>query len=86
MGIRYILPPLLHHSTQQRASPQLRRSAAGFTDSERAEVATYALEARFMRAFTYWWVLDLFGKGPFVDENSPLTGFIPEAYDGTPAL
>ena len=56
---------------------------AGFTDSERAEVATYALEARFMRAFTYWWVLDLFGKGPFVDENSPLTGFIPEAYDGT---
>lgn len=68
-------------------SNELLRNCASvpgsFSDSERAEVATYALEARFMRAYTYWWVLDLFGKGPFVDENMPLTGYIPEAYDGS---
>ncbi|MDE6612037.1 MAG: RagB/SusD family nutrient uptake outer membrane protein, partial [Muribaculaceae bacterium] len=68
-------------------SNELLRNCASvpgsFSDSERAEVATYALEARFMRAYTYWWVLDLFGKGPFVDENMPLTGYIPEAYNGS---
>lgn len=35
-----------------------------------------------MRAFSYWMVLDLYRKGPKVDENTPVTGFIPEAYDG----
>ncbi len=35
-----------------------------------------------MRAFSYWMVLDLYRKGPKVDENTPVSGFIPEAYDG----
>lgn len=55
---------------------------AGFGETAAAELRTYALEARFMRAYTYFNVLDLFRKGPFVDENTPMTGFIPEAYDG----
>lgn len=55
---------------------------AGFSATEQEEIRTYALEARFMRAYTYYNVLDLFGKGPYVDENSPMTGYIPEAYDG----
>ncbi len=55
-------------------------SIAGFSESDRAEITGYALEARFMRAFTYFYVMDLFGKGPFVDQNSPMTGYIPEVY------
>ncbi|MCM1067925.1 MAG: RagB/SusD family nutrient uptake outer membrane protein [Muribaculaceae bacterium] len=58
-------------------------SFAGFSDADREELRTYALEARFMRALTYFYVLDLFGKGPFVNEDSPMTGFIPEAYTST---
>lgn len=53
-----------------------------FDAATQAEIRTYALEARYMRAFTYWWVLDLFGQGPFVDENTPMTSYIPEAYNG----
>ncbi|MDE6343409.1 MAG: RagB/SusD family nutrient uptake outer membrane protein [Muribaculaceae bacterium] len=54
-----------------------------FDDATRSEIRTYALEARFMRALTYSYVLDLFGKGPYVNENTPMTAYIPEAYDGT---
>lgn len=32
--------------------------------------ATLRAEARFLRALSYWCVLDLFGQGPFVDENT----------------
>lgn len=53
-----------------------------FSASEQAEIRTYRSEARFMRAFSYWMVLDLYRKGPKVDENTPVTGYIPEAYDG----
>lgn len=55
---------------------------AGFSAAEKDEIRTYLSEARFMRAFSYWMVLDLYRKGPKVDENTPVTGFIPEAYDG----
>jgi len=53
-----------------------------FTAAEQKEIRSYRSEARFMRAYSYWMVLDLFRKGPKVDENTPVTGFIPEAYDG----
>ncbi len=35
-----------------------------------ADLAQYRLEARAMRALSYYWVLDLFGKGGFIDETS----------------
>ena len=35
-----------------------------------ADLAQYRLEARALRALSYYWVLDLFGKGGFVDENT----------------
>lgn len=57
-------------------------SISGFDASAQDEIRTYALEARFLRAYTYYHVLDLFGKGPFVNENTPMTGYIPEAYNG----
>ena len=56
---------------------------SGFTAQERADVETYRAEARFMRALSYWYVLDLFGQGPYVDENTPNVDYSPEAYDAT---
>ncbi len=55
---------------------------SGFTSTEQQEIKSYRSEARFMRAYSYLMVLDLYRKGPKVDENTPVTGYIPEAYDG----
>lgn len=52
-----------------------------FTAAEQAEITQFAAEARFVRALDYWFVLDLYGKGPYVDVNTPTTAFTPEAYD-----
>lgn len=57
-------------------------SLSGFSDIEKEEIRGYRAEARFMRAFSYWMVLDLYRQGPKVDENTPVSGFVPEAYDG----
>ncbi|HEY9542722.1 RagB/SusD family nutrient uptake outer membrane protein [Prevotella sp.] len=53
-----------------------------FSPAEQNEIHAFKAEARFMRAFSYWMVLDLYRQGPKVDETTPATGFIPEAYDG----
>ncbi len=53
-----------------------------FSAAEQTKIRGYRSEARFMRAFSYWMVLDLYRKGPKVDENTPVSGYIPEAYDG----
>ena len=42
-------------------------------------VQQYVGEARFLRALAYYMVLDLYGKGPFVDENTGIGSYIPEA-------
>lgn len=54
---------------------------AKFSSDEQAKIRNYAAEARFVRALGYWFVMDLYGKGPFVNEDTPTTAFIPEAYD-----
>lgn len=56
-------------------------SISGFNQADQALIRQFAAEARFMRALDYWFVLDLYGKGPFVDVNTPTTSFTPEAYD-----
>lgn len=56
-------------------------SITRFSVEEQAEIRIFAAEARFIRALDYWFVLDLFGKGPFVDIDTPTTAFTPEAYD-----
>jgi starch-binding outer membrane protein, SusD/RagB family len=38
------------------------------------QVRQMAKEARFLRAYQYWILMDLFGNPPFVDENSPIAG------------
>lgn len=40
-----------------------------FTAQEQSDIKTYSAEARFLRTLAYYYVLDLYGKGPFVDET-----------------
>jgi len=41
-----------------------------------AEVANFKAEARFIRAFDYWVLMDIFGNPPFVTENDAM-GILP---------
>lgn len=49
----------------------------GYTD---AEITAMDAEARLLRAYAYYCTIDLFGRGPWVDENSA-TGATPPTYD-----
>ncbi len=44
-------------------------SAKGFAAADLANIGYYKAEARFIRAFNYWVLMDLFGNVPFADEN-----------------
>ena len=52
-----------------------------FSADEQRDIRTYAAEARLMRAFSYSIILDLFRKGPKVDETTPTSGVIPDVMD-----
>jgi hypothetical protein len=47
----------------------------GVPQSERAEIALYRAEAKFLRALAYYHLLDLFGKAPLYDETIPVGSF-----------
>lgn len=61
-------------------------SLGKFQADEQAAIQTYAAEARFMRALSYYIVTDLFRQGPFVDENTPTSGVMPPAYTASQIL
>lgn len=42
------------------------------------DIRYYRAEARFLRAFQYWVLMDLFANPPFVTENDPIGKHIPE--------
>lgn len=47
-------------------------SRRGITGADATTVKLYRDEARFLRAYAYWALMDLFGNPPFVDENTPI--------------
>lgn len=55
-------------------------SIASFSEADQTEIRTYRAEARFLRALAYYYVLDLFGQGPFVDETMGIGSYTPECY------
>ena len=59
------------------AEPGLVESR-GFSGTEAEQIALYASEARFMRAWYYWMLLDLFGNPPFPNEEQLKNSEIPE--------
>ena len=50
------------------ASEFLKNTADKSSD---ATIKTYRAEARFLRAYQYWVLMDLFGNPPFIDESTP---------------
>lgn len=52
--------------------------ARGFTIQQAEELALYQAEARFLRAFSYFHAIDMFGRVPFVTEEDLPGAFLPE--------
>jgi hypothetical protein len=59
-----------------RQTTDEKLAARGLDATLKAEIATYRAEARFLRAMTYWHLID-FGGGSLVTEDSPSTSSIP---------
>ncbi len=54
-------------------------SERGISGANAEAVKGYTIEARFLRAFQYWVLMDMFGRPAFVTENdAPLGSFIPK--------
>lgn len=49
----------------------------GITGGDADSVRYYRAEARFLRAYQYWVLMDMFGNPPFVNENSPIGKSLP---------
>ncbi len=52
-------------------------SGKGFAAGDVATIANYRAEARFLRAYQYWVLMDEFAKPPFITENDVVGAFIP---------
>ncbi len=50
----------------------------GFSGQDVETIKQYAAESRFMRAYYFWMLLDLYGNPPFPTENSLLSGDAPK--------
>lgn len=61
-----------------RESTPEKLESRGADAALQSEVAMYQLEARFMRALSYWHALDMFRNPPFVTEEDGIGSFFPE--------
>lgn len=61
-----------------RESTDAKLDARNITGADKTTVQTYRAEARFLRAFSYWHALDMFGNVPFIDETNEVGAFLPE--------
>jgi hypothetical protein len=52
-------------------------STKGFGASDIANIQEFRAEARFLRAYQYWVLMNEFGNPPFVTENDPVGSYIP---------
>lgn len=60
-----------------RNSTDAKLAEYGITGLAADTIKNMRGEARFLRAFNYWVMLDLFGKSTFITENDPVGSFIP---------
>jgi hypothetical protein len=58
-----------------RQTTEEKLSARGVDASLQAEIATFRAEARFLRAYSYYNLMDLFGNVPITTENDPVGFF-----------
>ena len=61
-----------------RQSTPEKVAARGVSAAESANIAFYRNEVRVLRAMSYYYMLDLFGKAPFISENNPVNVAGPE--------
>lgn len=61
-----------------RESSDEKIAARGFKETDAAAIRQFRAEARFLRAFQYWVLMDLFGNPPFVTEADPIGKYIPK--------
>ncbi|MDP9080512.1 MAG: RagB/SusD family nutrient uptake outer membrane protein [Bacteroidota bacterium] len=50
----------------------------GISGADATEIRYYRAEARFLRAYQYWVLMDAFGNVTYIDENSPIGAFFPK--------
>ncbi len=60
-----------------RQTSDAKLNERGVSQDWRDKIVYYRLEARWLRALSYWHALDLFGSVPFVTENDPIGDFFP---------
>ncbi|MEH6770421.1 RagB/SusD family nutrient uptake outer membrane protein [Maribacter arcticus] len=60
-------------------------SASQILDDRSNSPEDVKLEARFLRAYAMWWILDLYGQVPFRDTTTPSTD-LPVIYSGAEAV
>lgn len=53
-------------------------SSRNITEKDAVDVRYYRAEARFLRAYQYWVLMDLFANPPFVTEADPIGKYIPK--------
>lgn len=61
-----------------RQTTDEKLDARGVDATLKAEIATFRAEVRFLRAFSYVNLMDLFGNVPITTENDPVGFFYPE--------
>ncbi|MGB4414849.1 MAG: RagB/SusD family nutrient uptake outer membrane protein [Paludibacter sp.] len=61
-----------------RESTDEKLKSRDIPDNAITEIRYFRNEARFLRAFHYWVLMDIFGNPAFVDENTPVGKYAPE--------
>jgi len=61
-----------------RQTTDEKLTARGVDATLKAEIATFRAEARFLRAFSYYNLMDLFGNVPITTENDPVGFYYPQ--------
>ncbi len=60
-----------------RESTDDKLAARGITGADATDIRNSNAEARFLRAFNYWVMMDLFGRSTFINENDPVGAVTP---------
>jgi len=61
-----------------RESTDEKIASRGLAGNDVAEIKHFRAEARFLRAYQYWVLMDLYANPPFVTEKNPIGKYIPQ--------
>ena len=64
-----------------RQTTDEKLSSRNVSATTRAQIVNFRAEARFLRAFSYWHLMDMFGNIPFTTENDPVGYLLPPQKD-----